>query len=61
LRYIFREQPIHLIEKYYGPKLSFYFALVSFYTKMLMVPTVLGLVSVLAGVVFLQMDGFYIE
>ncbi|XP_065169332.1 anoctamin-5-like isoform X2 [Atheta coriaria] len=38
----FKHQPIPLIFKYFGPEVAFYFAFVDFYTKMLVVPAILG-------------------
>ncbi|XP_044261980.1 anoctamin-3-like isoform X2 [Tribolium madens] len=58
VKHLFKDQPVHLIEKYYGPKIAFYFALVNFYTRMLLVPTVIGVMTVLTGVVLLFKEHF---
>ncbi|KAJ3641472.1 hypothetical protein Zmor_027979 [Zophobas morio] len=60
-KYVFKEQPVHLIEKYYGPKIAFYFALASLYTKMLLVPTAIGTITVIVGFALTFGRDHYIE
>ncbi|EFA05509.2 Anoctamin-3-like Protein [Tribolium castaneum] len=58
VKYLFKDQPVHLIEKYYGPKIAFYFALVNFYTRMLVVPTVIGVITLVTGIALLFKERF---
>jgi hypothetical protein len=44
-------QPINLIRKYFGEKLGFYFAWLGFYTFSLILPSIIGLIVFILGVV----------
>ena len=44
---IFKKQPLWLIQWYFGPKFTFYFAWLEFYTKCLIVPAIVGVICVL--------------
>lgn len=45
----FKEQPIHLIRKYYGEKIGLYFAWLGFYTEMLLFAAVVGTICFVYG------------
>uniref|UniRef100_A0A8C6UAG5 Anoctamin n=1 Tax=Neogobius melanostomus TaxID=47308 RepID=A0A8C6UAG5_9GOBI len=45
----FKEQPIHLIRKYYGEKIGLYFAWLGFYTEMLLLAAVVGTICFVYG------------
>ena len=47
----FSIQPINLIRKYFGEKLGFYFAWLGFYTFSLILPSIIGLIVFILGVV----------
>lgn len=44
-------QPIHLIQRYYGPNIAFYFAWMGFITKMLAPMALLSLISIISGLI----------
>lgn len=44
---VIRNQPLWLIQWYFGPKFAFYFAWLEFYTKCLIVPAIVGVLCVL--------------
>ena len=44
-----KKQPLWLIRNYFGAKVAYYFAWTGFYTKMLVAPTVAGLLTLLFG------------
>ncbi|KAM7015768.1 anoctamin-5b isoform 1-T1 [Tautogolabrus adspersus] len=46
----YKEQPLNLIRKYYGEKIGIYFAWLGFYTEMLFVAAVVGLICFIYGV-----------
>ncbi len=48
-RNFYKEQPLWLIKQYFGTKLGLYFAFLDFYTRMLILPAVVGLVCFLFG------------
>ncbi|NXO00769.1 ANO5 protein, partial [Rhinopomastus cyanomelas] len=50
----YKEQPLDLIRKYYGEKIGIYFAWLGFYTEMLFLAAVVGLICFLYG--FFTMD-----
>ncbi|RZC33898.1 anoctamin-5-like [Asbolus verrucosus] len=56
LKYVFTIQPVHLVERYYGPKVAFYFALQSFYNKLLIIPAVIGVITTMAGIISLFLE-----
>lgn len=43
-------QPLDAIKDYFGPQVALYFAWIGFYTRMLIVPSILGLITILYGV-----------
>ncbi|XP_065808946.1 anoctamin-5-like isoform X2 [Labrus bergylta] len=45
----YKEQPLNLIRKYYGEKIGIYFAWLGFYTEMLFVAAVMGLICFIYG------------
>uniref|UniRef100_A0A8D0DK61 Anoctamin n=1 Tax=Salvator merianae TaxID=96440 RepID=A0A8D0DK61_SALMN len=45
----FKEQPLDLIRKYYGERIGIYFAWLGFYTEMLFIAAVIGLICFLYG------------
>uniref|UniRef100_A0AAV2L2H6 Anoctamin n=1 Tax=Knipowitschia caucasica TaxID=637954 RepID=A0AAV2L2H6_KNICA len=45
----FKEQPIHLIRKYYGEKIGLYFAWLGFYTEMLLFAAIVGTICFVYG------------
>ncbi|KAJ0029459.1 hypothetical protein NQD34_004456 [Periophthalmus magnuspinnatus] len=45
----FKEQPIHLIRKYYGEKIGLYFAWLGFYTEMLLFAAIVGTLCFVYG------------
>nr|XP_033783925.1 anoctamin-5 isoform X3 [Geotrypetes seraphini] len=47
----YKEQPLHLIRKYYGEKIGIYFAWLGFYTEMLFFAALLGLICFLYGLI----------
>ncbi|KAK2920126.1 anoctamin-5b isoform X2 [Channa argus] len=46
----YKEQPLNLIRKYYGEKIGIYFAWLGFYTEMLFVAAIMGLICFIYGV-----------
>ena len=42
-------QPLHIIRRYFGEKLSFYFAWLGFYTSWLVLPSIVGLLVFIYG------------
>ncbi|XP_034535672.1 anoctamin-5b isoform X2 [Notolabrus celidotus] len=46
----YKEQPLNLIRKYYGEKIGIYFAWLGFYTEMLFIAAVMGLICFTYGV-----------
>lgn len=55
----FKEQPIQLIEKYYGPNVAFYFAWMGHYTKMLAPLALISLISFASGLINMKVYRFY--
>jgi hypothetical protein len=53
---IFHSQPLLVIRRYYGEKLSFYFSWLDFYTKSLVVPSVIGFFVYIYGLIRVQYD-----
>ena len=49
-------QPLHIISRYLGEKLAFYFAFVGFYTSSLLIPTVLGILALVYGIATFKTD-----
>ncbi|KAM9311705.1 anoctamin-6 [Gastrophryne carolinensis] len=49
-RSYFKLQPLDLVRKYYGEKIGIYFAWLSFYTRMLLLAAIVGLICFLYGV-----------
>lgn len=45
----FKFQPLSLVRSYLGEKLAFYFALCGFYNKMLILPSIIGLIVFIYG------------
>ena len=46
---------ISLYRNYYGSKIAMYFAWLGFYTQMLVVPSILGLIIFIYGVAYMDM------
>ncbi|CAH2013648.1 unnamed protein product [Acanthoscelides obtectus] len=53
---LYKIQPIHQIERYYGPEYAFYFACYGFYVKMLIPAAVISVLCVTFGLVTLKMQ-----
>ncbi len=49
LRNWYKEQPLWLIRRYFGVKIGLYFAWLGFYTKFLVIPSVVGVAVFLFG------------
>jgi hypothetical protein len=48
-------QPLHIIRRYFGDKIGFYFTWLGFYTSMLIPPAIIGLfVILLSGATLLS-------
>lgn len=47
----YKEQPLDLIERYFGPEAAFYFAFLGFYNKMLVSASIAGIIFLILGVV----------
>ncbi|XP_053576348.1 anoctamin-5 isoform X3 [Bombina bombina] len=47
----YKEQPLDLIRKYYGEKIGIYFAWLGFYTEMLFLAAIVGLICFLYGLI----------
>lgn len=45
----FKKQPLCLIRKYFGDKIALYFCWLGFYTKMLVIPSIVGMLCFLYG------------
>jgi len=45
----FRLQPLDDVTKYFGEKIGFYFAFMDFYVKMLIPPSIFGLINLIIG------------
>ena len=45
---------ISLLRNYYGSKIAMYFAWLGFYTQMLVVPSILGLIIFIYGVAYMD-------
>lgn len=50
----FKIQPLEHIRNYYGSKIALYFAWLGFYTQMLVVPSILGLIIFIYGVAYMD-------
>ncbi|KRX83741.1 Anoctamin-5 [Trichinella sp. T6] len=48
-RQMFNKQPLHHIYRYYGHKVSYYFAFMGFYTRMLIPAAIAGIIATLFG------------
>lgn len=49
-------QPLDCIKRYFGTKVAFYFAWLGYYTRSLMLPAVMGLLTVLFGMLHMDKD-----
>ncbi len=49
-RCCFRKQPLHIIRRYFGEKIGFYFCWLGFYTKALVLPSIVGVLVLLYGI-----------
>ena len=49
LRNWYKKQPLWLIKNYFGVKIGLYFAWLGFYTKMLIIPSIVGIVCFIYG------------
>ena len=49
----YKEQPLNLIEKYYGTEVAFYFAWLGLYNFMLIPASAIGVFSFLMSVIYL--------
>ncbi|KAJ8918003.1 hypothetical protein NQ315_011456 [Exocentrus adspersus] len=56
-----KEQPLTIIERYYGPTIAFYFAWVEYYTVMLVPAAAIGLFCFLTGIIYYAYTASYIE
>ena len=45
----YKKQPLWLIKNYFGVKIGLYFAWLGFYTQMLIVPAIVGIICVIFG------------
>ncbi|KAK5650848.1 hypothetical protein RI129_001877 [Pyrocoelia pectoralis] len=45
----YKEQPLNLIERYFGPEVAVYFAFCGFYNKMLIIASVVGILCIIFG------------
>ena len=45
----YKKQPLWLIKNYFGVKIGLYFAWLGFYTKMLIIPSIVGIFSFIFG------------
>nr|CAI5828394.1 unnamed protein product [Callosobruchus analis] len=54
----YKLQPLHQIERYYGPEYAFYFACYGFYVKMLVPAAVMSILCVGFGLATFKMHGF---
>lgn len=50
----FKIQPLEHIRNYYGAQIGLYFAWLGFYTQMLVVPSILGFIIFLYGVIYMK-------
>ena len=50
-RKFYKFQPTDAIMKYFGVKIGFYFAWLGFYTAMLVIPSIMGILSFFYGLV----------
>uniref|UniRef100_A0A5S6QVS9 Anoctamin n=1 Tax=Trichuris muris TaxID=70415 RepID=A0A5S6QVS9_TRIMR len=55
-RCTFRKQPLHLVYRYFGHKVGFYFAFMGFYTRMLIPAAVVGIMATLFGLLNMNND-----
>lgn len=55
-RKMFNFQPLDAVRDYFGVKIALYFAWLGFYTNLLIVPSIVGLLSFLYGVISLNYD-----
>lgn len=53
---MFKFQPLSLIRSYLGEKIAFYFALGGFYNKMLILPSIVGLIVFIYGAASVTSD-----
>uniref|UniRef100_A0A1S4LHD0 Anoctamin n=2 Tax=Ixodes scapularis TaxID=6945 RepID=A0A1S4LHD0_IXOSC len=56
LEVCYREQPIQLIRRYFGVKTGLYFTWLGFYTGMLLLPAIVGILTAIYGVVMLTVN-----
>ena len=47
----YKRQPLWLIRNYFGAKIGLYFAWLGFYTEMLVLPSIIGLLVIMFGAV----------
>lgn len=52
----YKKQPLWLIKRYFGDKIALYFAWLGFYTRMLVIPSILGVLVFLYGLATLRTD-----
>ncbi|CAN8022825.1 unnamed protein product, partial [Ixodes persulcatus] len=52
----YKEQPIQLIRRYFGVKTGLYFTWLGFYTGMLLLPAIVGILTAIYGVVMLTVN-----
>ena len=50
----YKYQPLHTIRDYYGEEVAMYFAWLGFYTKMLIIPSIVGVLTFIAGTISAQ-------
>ena len=55
-RKFYKFQPTDAIMKYFGVKIGFYFAWLGFYTAMLVIPSIMGILSFFYGLVRMYTD-----
>jgi anoctamin-4 len=55
----YKKQPFSLIKRYFGDKIGLYFCWLGFYTKMLILPAVVGLLVFLYGAATVKSDQNY--
>lgn len=51
-----KQQPLNIIEKYFGSEIALYFGWLGFYNKMLICASILGLVSWVLGFTYIYTE-----